>query len=108
MIGFSGNTEVFLTAIACVIFWNYIRLLTKFSNVHFLHCFTIGGLVAVGFSVNYLFSFFGFIASSLLLKKHSIVYLLKSSAFIFFGFLILNLLVYLPFILDALKGGSPC
>lgn len=112
MIGFSGNTEVFLTAIACVIFWNYIRLLTKFSNVHFLHCFTIGGLVAVGFSVNYLFSFFGlfsylaFIASSLLLKKHSIVYLLKSSAFIFFGFLILNLLVYLPFILDALKGGS--
>lgn len=108
--GLAGNTEIIQNTFLAAIFFLYSYLYTSGRNAKSA-LFSCGMLVGLGFQVNYMFSFialFSFSAwfSASLLKGEPLLRLLVKSSLVFLGFCTASLVIFTPFILDWLNGGS--
>ncbi len=108
--GMAGNTEIMLTFCLSLLFLLASKV-TVGGERGWVYWLLFGAVVAVGFSINYLFSFlalFSFTAFviCLFLAEQSVTSLLTFAVLTVFGFVIGLVLVFSPYLLDLLKGGD--
>lgn len=109
--GLSGNTESIQTFILALVFFLIVRIQDENSTHKKTIALFYGALVALGFSVNYLFSFLGmfsFLSLILFLFSigKSIRYLTIISFYTAGGFFLGSSIIYSPYFFDYLTGGE--